>query len=157
MFTSNRQYYFGGMTVEFGCDITDENKIIEIHNLIQSYNELKADKNVWKYDKRYSTISEKLRQLGMKSMVVTTISTIELEMSPVQSNKQYNYKNSTIVFDKDINNRETLNIIKNLIESYDFSVDYIDSYKQLKEVSQKNKSIVEQLKDLGMISFTKQS
>lgn len=155
MFTSNRQYYFGMMTVEFSCDINDENKIIEIHSLMQSYNQLKSDENVWIYDRRYSTISEKLKQLGMKCMYVTTIQTIELEMSPIQSNKQYKHKNMTIVFDKDITDRDTLNKIKSLIESYDFNVNYIDSYSQLKEVAQKNKSIVEKLKDFGMISFTK--
>ena len=155
MFTSNRQYFFGGMTVEFGRDINDENEISQIHSLIQSYNELKADKNVWKYDKRYSTISEKLRALGMKSLVVTSMSTIELEMSPIQSNKQYTYKSNIIVFDRNITDRETLNKIKSLIENYDFNVNYIDSYVQQKQVEFKNQSVIQQLKDLGMISFTK--
>jgi len=46
------------------------------------------------------------------------------------------------------------NKIENLIKSYDFYTDYIDSYAQKKKKDAKNDAIVNQLKEFGVTSFT---
>lgn len=150
MFSKNTQYNYGKKTIEFNRNIESEDEIFEIESLIKQYISL-LDENVYKYDSRYSQISEKLKSYGMKSFT----DYIEPKMFSIKQDTEYQIENVNVCFDRDITDDETLNKIRGYIRMFDFGANYIDDLQQQKKSKEKNLNSVRLLSELGMKCLVK--